>query len=137
MSPARRSISLTEGQSSTFKFTVDEGNPRSNLTITGPLQPTSRVSISFDGMVNINMVGMNHAGTHIATWRNGIGEAATFTLNLSVTRKLMYSMFLHENHSVETGDLGTSKLIFHFSHGISQDYVVCTTCLSSDHVSCK
>lgn len=74
-----------------MSFTVEEDNPRSNMTITGPLQPNNgRVSISFDGVVNINMVNIIDAGTHIATWRNGIGEAATFTLNLSVTRKLIY-----------------------------------------------
>ena len=101
VSSAGMNISLIEQQSSTFSCTVYEGNPPSNIT--GPLQPNNgRVSISSDGMVNINMVGINDAGTHIATWRNGIGEAATFTVSL-----VSWCMFLHENHAVETVDPGT------------------------------
>ena len=83
MSSERRSISLREGGSNTFSFTVDVGNPRSTMTITGPSQPgNARVSISSEGVVNINMVSVADTGTHIATWRNDAGSA-TFTLDVA------------------------------------------------------
>ena len=78
------SISLREGENDTFNFTVDVGNPRSTMTITGPSQPGNpRVSISSEGEVRINGVSRGDAGTHIATWRNDAGNA-TYTLDLNV-----------------------------------------------------
>ena len=87
------SISLLEGESDTFNFTVDDiGNPRSTMTITGPSQPgNTRVSISFEGVGNISGVSRDDAGTHIATWRNDAGSA-TFTLDLNVTRKSLHGL---------------------------------------------
>ena len=79
----RRSVSLCDGPISPFNFTVDEGNPPSTMTITGPSQPgNARVSISSEGVVNINMVSVADTGTHIATWRNDAGSA-TFTLDVA------------------------------------------------------
>ena len=85
------SISLREGESYTFNFTVDDvGNPRSTMTITGPFQPgNARVSISSEGVVSINGVSVADTGTHIATWRNGAGSA-TFTLDLTVNGKSLH-----------------------------------------------
>lgn len=84
---AMKDISLAVGNSSTFSFTVDKGNPHSNMTITGPNQPhNNRVSISSSGVVNISMVRLDDNGTHIAKWWNGIGDAK-FTLNLRVDRE--------------------------------------------------
>ena len=86
------SISLREGESyPTFNFTVDVGNPPSNMTITGPFQPgNARVSISSEG-VSINGLSVDDTGTHIATWRNDTGSA-TFTLDLNVTRKSLHGL---------------------------------------------
>ena len=85
-------ISLLEGESDTFNFTVDVGNPRSTVNITGPSQPGNpRVSISFEGVVSINGVRMDDAGTHTATWRNDAGSA-TFTLDLNVICKSLHSL---------------------------------------------
>ena len=85
---ASQDITVVRGESSMFSFTVTEGNPRSTMTITGPSQPSNnRVSISPDGVVTINMVEVDDAGTHVATWNNGVGDAATFTLNLTVDGK--------------------------------------------------
>ena len=88
----RRNISLCDGDSNTFNFTVDVGNPRSTMTITGPSQPGNpRVSISSEGVVNISRAIINDTGTHIATWRND-AESATFTLDLNVTRKSLHNL---------------------------------------------
>ena len=86
-------ISLCEGESyPTFNFTIDEGSPRSNMTITGPSQPSNaRVSISFEGVVNIIGVSVDDTDTHIATWRNDTGSA-TFTFELNVTRKSLHGL---------------------------------------------
>ena len=86
-------ISLLEGESDTFSFTVDDvGNPRSTMTITGPLQPGNpHVSISFEGVGNISRVSRNDAGTHTATWRNDAGSA-TFTLDLNVICKSLHGL---------------------------------------------
>ena len=85
VSSASRNVSLRNGRSDTFNFTVTEGNPLSTMTITGPSQPgNDRVSISSEGVVSINMVREADAGTHVATWNNSIGDAATFTLYLTV-----------------------------------------------------
>ena len=76
-----------------FSVNFTEGNPRSTMTITGPAQPGNpRVSISFEGVVNISGVSVADAGTHIAMWRNGIGDAATLTLDLNVTRKSLHGL---------------------------------------------
>ena len=93
MSSEGRSISLLEGDSNTFNFTVDDvGNPRSTMNITGPSQPgNTRVSISSEGMVNINMVSVADTGIHVATWRNEAGSA-TFTLDLNVFRKFLHGL---------------------------------------------
>ena len=76
-----------------FSVNFTEGNPRSTMTITGPAQPGNpRVSISFEGVVNISRAIVNDTGTHIAMWRNGIGDAATFTLNLNVKGKSLHGL---------------------------------------------
>ena len=75
-----------------FSVNFTEGNPRSNMIITGPSQPgNTHVSISSVGVVNITMVQDGDAGAHVATWNNGIGDAATFTLYLTVERKLVHA----------------------------------------------
>ena len=87
-------ISLLAGESyPLFNFTVDDvDNPRSTMTITGPSQPGNpRVSISSDGVVNINGVSRDDAGTHNATWRNDAGSA-TFTLDLNVICKSLHGV---------------------------------------------
>lgn len=79
-----KDIPLREGESRMFVFNVDEGNPRSDMTITGPNQPNNgHVSISSDGVVNISGVRPADGGAHIAKWWNGVGDAK-FTLNLRV-----------------------------------------------------
>ena len=89
------SISLREEESDTFNFTVDDvGNPPSTMTITGPSQPgNARVSISSEGVVSINGVRMDDAGTHTAMWRNDEGNA-TFTLDLNVICKSLHSLLV-------------------------------------------
>ena len=93
LSSEGRSIFLLAGESyPLFNFTVTEGNPRSTMTITGPSQPgNARVSISSDGVVSINGVSRDDAGTHIATWRNDAGSA-TFTLDLNVNGKSLHGL---------------------------------------------
>lgn len=90
---SEKSITLLEGGNfflPSINFT--EGNPRSSMTITGPSQPGNvRVSISSEGVVNINGVSRADAGTHNATWRNDVGSA-TFTLDLKVTRKSLHGL---------------------------------------------
>ena len=83
---------MYEENSYFYDFTVDVGNPRSNMTITGPSQPgNARVNISSKGVVTINRVSVDDAGTHIATWRNEAGSA-TFTLDLNVIRKSLHGL---------------------------------------------
>ena len=85
-------ISLREGKSDTFNFNVTEGNPRSTMTITGLSQPgNARVSISSEGVVSINGVSVDDAGTHTAMWRNDAGSA-TFTLDLNVICKYLHGV---------------------------------------------
>ena len=99
LSSASRNISLREEHSDTFSFNVTEGNPRSTLTITGPSQPgNTRVSISSDGVVAMNMVQQGDAGTHVATWNNSVGDAATFTLYLTVESKLVHTFTWYLQH---------------------------------------
>ena len=87
LQPERMAFFLCAGDSSPFNFTVDEGNPRSNMAITGPSQErNTRVFISSEGGGQINGVSTDDTGTHTATWRNDAGSA-TFTLEMDATCK--------------------------------------------------
>ena len=100
VSPASRNICRQTGQSyPSFSINFIEVNPRSNMTITGPSQPNNiRVSINSDGVVDITMVQEDDAGIYVATWNNGIGDAATFTLNLTVESKLVHAFTWYLEH---------------------------------------
>lgn len=89
MDTASSSLTLSEGDTDSIEYTVDEGIPPS-----GPPAVTfndtsfinnARVNISNSG-VQINNVIRSDAGTYLATWSNAVGSA-TFTLTLQVTSK--------------------------------------------------
>ena len=110
MTPSSDVIILDEGGSDEVLYTVVEGNPPSNLVVSGPLQPgNGRVNFTSTG-VYMNQVNMGDNGIHTATWSNAAGMTE-FTLTLLVNGKMSGACFPRDQGVVYLGAAFTHSIV--------------------------